>query len=261
MSHIECYSKIIIKYFEQINQSNIPKKLIAEKIIYVGLNTISHIFSIYLEKMRNLDITFFYCDKAIHYYLEYIEQISNLHIKHDLNYNDAVIFVYSKTLATNLSEDTNNLTVNLSNDTTPINLLNSLHYSKDILPEYDLRPLLHNIFKITNCILNWNIVLPLSIRISIINTHLYNYSQVLSIQPNYIKIIEFINEKIAMNPDIYQEWLIELYKGIKRNKRHISCEEIDEKILSWSNINELPSFTQQYEELGLNKFCKLVLRS
>jgi hypothetical protein len=262
MHYFKCYEMIVIKYFEQVAISNIPKRPISEKIIYVGLNTINHVFSIYLEKMRNLDITLFYCDKAIQYYLEYIEQISNLHIKHDLNYNDAVIFVYSKTLAINpIQDDLNDntsLISSLQNEyTSAFPSSNSQKY-KDIASECDLRPILHNIAKITNCLLNWNALISLSERIDIVKNHLHKFLHVFSELNNihYIQAIEYVHEKICLK-NRYQEWLNELYRIIKRNKRPITEGDINEKILRWNSL-DCP-FSSQYESVSLREFAKLVI--
>jgi hypothetical protein len=68
-------------------------------IIIRGYETITNIFNIILYQTKNLDLTFYHCQKAYYYYIEFIEQISNLdHVLLQLNSRDATTYVYKKTL-------------------------------------------------------------------------------------------------------------------------------------------------------------------
>jgi hypothetical protein len=68
-------------------------------IIIRGYETITNIFNIVLYITKNLDLTFYHCQKAYYYYIEFIEQISNLdNILLQLNSRDATTYVYKKTL-------------------------------------------------------------------------------------------------------------------------------------------------------------------
>jgi hypothetical protein len=68
-------------------------------IIMRGYETITNIFNIMLYYTKNLDLTFYHCQKAYYYYIEFIEQISKVdHIFLQLNSRDATTYVYKKTL-------------------------------------------------------------------------------------------------------------------------------------------------------------------
>lgn len=68
-------------------------------IIIRGYETITNIFNIMLYFTKNLDLTFYHCQKSYYYYFEFIEQISyEQHIFLQLNSKDAATYVYKKTL-------------------------------------------------------------------------------------------------------------------------------------------------------------------
>lgn len=64
-----------------------------------GLETISHVFNNILLYTNNVDLTFYYCQKAYLYFVEFISQIDNVnHSFLQLNGKDASLFVYKKTI-------------------------------------------------------------------------------------------------------------------------------------------------------------------
>jgi len=86
-------------------------------IIIRGYETITNIFNIILYQTKNLDLTFYHCQKAYYYYIEFIEQISNLdHALLQLNSRDATTYVYKKTLF-ELHEETRKKMLPCSNNT------------------------------------------------------------------------------------------------------------------------------------------------
>jgi hypothetical protein len=136
LSNLENYNKtiqysaheIIEKYILLINEF---LKFILEKIklkesnyskfiIIRCYDTITNVFNIIFLYTKNLDLTFYHCQKGYYYYIEFIEQISNIdHVFLQLNSKDATTYVYKKTI------------FELSNDkdraqTLPINIKNIL---------------------------------------------------------------------------------------------------------------------------------------
>ena len=86
-------------------------------IIIRGYETITNIFNIILYQTKNLDLTFYHCQKAYYYYIEFIEQISNLDdTLLQLNSRDATTYVYKKTLF-ELHEETRKKMLPCSNKT------------------------------------------------------------------------------------------------------------------------------------------------
>lgn len=100
-------SEISIKYIYLINEFF---KFILEKIklknnnyfkfiIIRGYETITNVFNIILYYTKNLDLTFYHCQKSYYYYIEFIEQISyEQHIFLELTSKDAITYVYKKTI-------------------------------------------------------------------------------------------------------------------------------------------------------------------
>ena len=62
-----------------------------------GVSTINHVFTILLLYTKNIDLADYYCKKIIYYYIEFIGQNSKQSEK-KLDYNNASLFSYSKTI-------------------------------------------------------------------------------------------------------------------------------------------------------------------
>ena len=122
LSNLDNYNKTFdYKADEVINKyillSNEFLKFILEKIkiknnhyskfiIIRGYETLTNIFNIILYCTKNLDLTIYHCQKSYYYYVEFIEQISNIdHVLLQLNSRDATTYVYKKTLV-ELNHDT-----------------------------------------------------------------------------------------------------------------------------------------------------------
>ena len=68
-------------------------------IILRGFETISHVFQLILNYSKNLEMTYYHCQKAFYFYVEFIEQITDLQNSFlKLNSRDACMYVYKKTI-------------------------------------------------------------------------------------------------------------------------------------------------------------------
>lgn len=68
-------------------------------IINRGISTITHVFKFIFMYTKNLDMTYYNCQKAYIYYIEFIGQIGDdNHSFLQLNAKDASLFVYKKTI-------------------------------------------------------------------------------------------------------------------------------------------------------------------
>ena len=66
-------------------------------IVIRGFDTITNIFNHILYYTKNLDLTFYHCQKAYYYYVEFIEQTSEeQHTFLQLTSTDAITYVYKK---------------------------------------------------------------------------------------------------------------------------------------------------------------------
>ena len=78
-------------------------------ILNRGLVTIGHVFNLILLYTKNLNVAYVYSQKALYYYIEFIEEVFNFNQELiNLNSIDAVIFVYKRTIF----EINNNIKIN-----------------------------------------------------------------------------------------------------------------------------------------------------
>jgi hypothetical protein len=97
---LDKYVKIIIEYLKYILENHKIKNSSYKKFILIrGLETISHVFHFILYYTNNLEISNFHSQKAIYFYVEFIQQTSSEENSFlQLNSGDAVMYVYKKTI-------------------------------------------------------------------------------------------------------------------------------------------------------------------
>jgi len=120
-------STLLIEYVKFIYENTkIKNKIYVNFVIFRGLNTIIHVFRHLLYYTKNLDLTYFHCQKSFYYYVEFVGQI----MEDDktflqLTTRDATIYVYKKTIY-----DINNEWIKKNKDT--------LHNSNDTFKIIDI---------------------------------------------------------------------------------------------------------------------------
>ena len=94
------YTVIINEYLKHcLDNIYIQNKAYYTYIIKKGIATLNHVFQILLLYTKNLDIVYYNCQKSYVYYVEFIGQIGEEnHSFLNLNSNDAMLFVYKKTI-------------------------------------------------------------------------------------------------------------------------------------------------------------------
>ena len=134
LSNLENYNKtihysadeIIEKYILLINEflkfilekTKLKENNYSKFIIIRGYDTITNVFNIIFLYTKNLDLTFYHCQKGYYYYIEFIEQISNIdHVFLQLNSKDASTYVYKKTIfeLNNDKDRSQTLPINIKN--------------------------------------------------------------------------------------------------------------------------------------------------
>ena len=93
------FIELVIEYLKFIYENIKIQNLSYSKFIVIrGLETITNVFSITLYYTKNIDLTYFQCQKSFYYYIEFIGQISEeQHTFLQLNSRDAITYVYKKT--------------------------------------------------------------------------------------------------------------------------------------------------------------------
>ena len=93
------YTELVMEYLKFIFENIKVQNLTYSKFIVIrGLETITNVFNIILYYTKNIDITYFQCQKSFYYYIEFIGQITeDQHTFLQLNSRDAITYVYKKT--------------------------------------------------------------------------------------------------------------------------------------------------------------------
>ena len=111
------YSELIVEYFKFIMENvKISKLSFLNFIIIRGLETITHVFLYILYFTKNINLTYFHCQKSFYFYVEFVGQISDDEKTFlQLTSRDATTYVYKKSIfdinkdfrKTNLEDETN----------------------------------------------------------------------------------------------------------------------------------------------------------
>jgi hypothetical protein len=94
------YTKLIGEYlvFADENASKSKTKH-SNFVLLRGLDTITNVFSMILFYTKNIDLTYYQCQKSFYYFLEFISQITeDQHVYLQLSSRDATTYVYKKTI-------------------------------------------------------------------------------------------------------------------------------------------------------------------
>ena len=243
---------VLIKYFIQTicNSSEIRDFKQCEFLILRGTECLAHIYNILLLYTKNIELVNFHCNKASHYFIEFISQIGNdSHSFLQLNTKDAILFVYKKTIFDINQEYRNNYKYK-ENDEFIINNVKKYTESVNkyiyiILQSY--KNMSNNeLFEQQKFFKHTTIKMDL-----IFNKTYYNNLSLeknTTFQSNVVSIIEFFVSK-DYNSDcfIYIETFIKkLYKSNYNNKK------INSKI-------QHPEFDENKNTLSVNKLVKWVL--
>lgn len=94
------YMVIINEYFTLCSDSiHMSNEEYYKYVIMKGIETITHVFKILLLYTKNLNITYYYSQKSLYYYVEFISQIGETnHSFLKLNSCDASLFVFKKSI-------------------------------------------------------------------------------------------------------------------------------------------------------------------
>jgi len=97
---INIYFHLIVEYFKFIVENiKIKNKVYSRFIIIRGLDTITNVFLNLLNYTKNIELTFFHCQKSFYFYVEFIGQITeDEKMFLQLSSRDASTYVYKKTV-------------------------------------------------------------------------------------------------------------------------------------------------------------------
>jgi len=94
------YTELIVEYYKFILENiKITNISLSKFIIIRGLDTITNVFLNILYFTKNLDLTYYHCQKSFYFYVEFVGQISDDEKMFlQLTSRDATTYVYKKTV-------------------------------------------------------------------------------------------------------------------------------------------------------------------
>jgi len=193
-------SELFIDYFKFITENiKLKKTNFSRFIVTRGLDTIINVFNHILLYTKNLDLTYFHCQKAFYFYVEFVGQISeDEKMFLQLSSRDASTYVYKKTIF-----EINNETKKTNQDVSDYTRL-----KLDIVNTYI------DIYK--------------TLLLKLINNDFLNTEKVINVQNIYSKLHNLTNKtKIKLLNDIIGKF----YFDIKDEKYFFdSCDFLVKKI-------------------------------
>ena len=113
---VKKYSQLIVEYLSFIHENiKIKNSRFFRFIIIRGLDTITNVFHYILYFTKNIDLTYFHCQKAFYFYVEFVGQISEEEKTFlQLTTRDATTYVYKKTFL-EITSEFKNLSKEISN--------------------------------------------------------------------------------------------------------------------------------------------------
>ena len=112
----EKYYMLIAEYFKFITENiKVKNSNFSKFIITRGLDTITNVFNSIFYYTKNIDLTYFHCQKSFYFYVEFVGQISeDEKMFLQLSSRDATMYVYKKTIFEINDEIKKNHTVNVN---------------------------------------------------------------------------------------------------------------------------------------------------
>jgi hypothetical protein len=96
----EKYYMLVAEYYKFITENiKVKNSNFSKFIIMRGLDTITNVFNSIFYYTKNIDLTYFHCQKSFYFYVEFVGQImENETMFLQLSSRDATMYVYKKTI-------------------------------------------------------------------------------------------------------------------------------------------------------------------
>jgi hypothetical protein len=220
------YSELLCEYIKFIVENiNTKNKSFSKFIIIRGMDTITNVFNNILYYTKNIDLTYFHCQKSFYFYLEFVGQISeDEKMFLQLTSRDATTYVYKKTIF-EISNENKKINETISNETKNkldiINIYIQLYqtYLLKIIQIENLEnteSIIEIFTSLCNKLSNFNNQKQIDILYSIIEKLYYNITDINIFFNLNCKLIN----KFLKNPEI-----------IKKYKEKIYLTEFNENLL------------------------------
>jgi len=247
---IETYSKLINEYFGILNESEIMREMnFPVSSVGIGINAIHRVFEIILLKTKSIEKTYYYCQKAYYYYLEYIEQIYRANLFQNLNHMDIILFVYKKTIFDTYDGDNTDNSHTLSNIMTLTN-------ETIAFDEKEGKQILFKITDLMSVLFHWsNSSLTFFDRRDLCSKYLLRCLNKLDHVDNTLKYLEVIQEKMDMNYAVYDVLIAELLKKTEPTRSKSMILDLNDSILTKFYLEEIVC-KEKFETGNMREFVK-----
>jgi len=230
--------RVLVEYMRFISEKITMKNKQYYKFIFErGIETLIHIFSMIFYYTKNLELTFYHCQKAYYFYIEFIEQISDDNITFlQLSSRDAILFVYKKTIIDLNNEYRKNISEPSSDEKIILDLVDSYTYIYSNIAQFIIN---HQDFNYDN-------------KTEYINSccnYIVTFGDSLNkhkIKKNLVECIYLFTNLLAdkqIEIDMFFNLLNDFIKKInvkkKINEQDIKNKIYDEEIINLINNNEL----------------------
>ena len=232
------YATLIIEYYKFILENiKVKNRGYVTFIILRGLETISHVFLNLLLYTKNIDLTYFHCQKSFYFYVEFVGQISeDDKMFLQLTSRDAVTYVYKKTIfeISNEFKKQNFLNENTKSN---INIIHSyvkiykLLLQKIIINLNSHKSQEHNLHSLENIYENLNYKLSNKSRIKEMENVMAKIYETIEESIIFLEIIQQIIKKFLKNQDIVLK--ISSDKFIYNEILNDKLKETPEKFILW----------------------------
>lgn len=226
-------SQLFIDYFKFIIENiKLKRSNFSKFIIIRGLDTIVNVFNHILFYTKNLDATYFHCQKAFYFYVEFVGQISeDEKMFLQLSSKDATTYVYKKTIY-EINNEIRKLNEEISDYTKlKLGIINSyvdlyktllLHLINNDFNNVEYVNSLEDLYKKLNKLNDKSLIE----KINILTEKFYYYVNDVD---KFYSIISLITKKAIKNPEILEN----------KNDKFLSEDFLDklnetpDKFISW----------------------------
>lgn len=146
---LEKYINLLVQYtlFVNTEEGIIKNHEIIYYIYFKGLELINNVFVYILLYTKNIDLAYYNVQKSYYFYIEFINQIDEIQLTNlSLTCNDAIYFVYKKTIYNINEEYKKNIIINENKDFILLKKIisNINYFINNLICKYDCLNKLNN---------------------------------------------------------------------------------------------------------------------
>lgn len=251
---IDKYYLVLSEFIDKIQTSeSITNSEYRNTTLSVGITSVHRVFEYTILNTKDIDKAYYQAQQTYYYLIEYIEQVSESKLIHNLNHKDAVMFIYKKAIF----ETYDGTTQDKSNSLTNIMTLSSNPVN---INDKEWRTLFIRISKCVNALLCWNNYLyDFSFRITICKKFLHAFLFNIERFDFITYYLEFMHQKFSIDTIKYIELLTSILSKSEKSKRirsgSITDQDKNEVVFEKLSIGN-HEFKKKFDTLSTNEFVE-----